>query len=47
MKGKFPATIRRITGAIKNMSKDSQRKAELIHVALTFTSYVTNVKPKT
>lgn len=38
MKEKFPASIRRITGAIRNMSKDSQGKAEFIHVAWTFTS---------
>lgn len=38
MKEKFPAFIRRITGAIRNMSKDSQGKGEFIHVAWTFTS---------
>lgn len=32
MKGKFSAPIGRITGAIKNMSMDSQRKAELIRL---------------
>lgn len=40
MKGKFPASISRITGTIRKVSKDSQRKAEFIYAANAFTSQI-------
>lgn len=47
MKGKFPASIRRIVGTFKKISKDSLGKTEFIYAAETFTSQICSQGIKT